>query len=258
MPLSLLRNFSQKLVRVWKEYVSPKLFPLFSAIEIGGLALAALALWGFAEIADEVLEKETQAFDTTILEAIARLHTPLLDNMMIGVTFLGDPTALTTISVACAALLLLQRRYREALILAIAAGGAVGLNFWLKALFGRARPELWERIVDVSYNSFPSGHATISLVVYGAIGYGLARHFPAWQKQIFSLTVFLVAAIGFSRLYLGVHWPTDVIAGYATGLVWLIACILTLEVSSKYLRRKGDENNQLHRSLRPKNEFDSD
>ncbi|MBD2578787.1 phosphatase PAP2 family protein [Oscillatoria sp. FACHB-1406] len=239
--MTVLRNFSKQLVHLWKKYVSAQLFPLFTAIEIAGLGIAGIALWGFGKIADEVMEQETQAFDTSILEAIARFHSPVLNSIMIFITTIGEPTVLLVLALILAIVLLAVQERREALMLAIASGGGLALNFALKAAFNRARPELWDRIVDVSFKSFPSGHATMSLVVYGAIGYGLARQFPAWQKLIATITVLLVSAIGFSRLYLGVHWPTDVIAGYATGLVWLIACILTLEISSRY--SSGKETN---------------
>jgi undecaprenyl-diphosphatase len=104
----------------------------------------------------------------------------------------------------------------------------------LKLLFGRARPALWDRIIHVGLHSFPSGHAMVSIVIYGFIGYILAKQFPQWRGRIFALTFVLIVAIGFSRLYLGVHWPTDVVAGYAAGLVWLIACIQRLELPQKY------------------------
>lgn len=242
--MTVLGNFSKKLVHLWKKYVSAQLFPLFTAIEIVGLGIALLSLWGFAKIADEVMEQETQAFDTSILEAIARLHSPVLDGIMIFITTIGEPTVLVILGLILAAVLLGLQKRREALMLAIASGGGLALNFALKAAFNRARPELWDRIIDVSFKSFPSGHATMSLVVYGAIGYGLARQFPTWQKLIATITVLLVGAIGFSRLYLGVHWPTDIIAGYATGLVWLIACILTLEISSRYTSGKEKKNDR--------------
>ncbi|MEW6497887.1 MAG: phosphatase PAP2 family protein, partial [Cyanobacteriota bacterium] len=115
-------------------------------------------------------------------------------------------------------------------ILVIAAVGAAVLNNLLKILFGRARPELWERIVDVRQYSFPSGHAMISLVIFGMIGYLLSTKFPQWRGWIIGLTIVLVTGIGLSRLYLGVHWPTDIVAGYAAGLVWLFACIFSLQV----------------------------
>ncbi|MDY6784827.1 MAG: phosphatase PAP2 family protein [Cyanobacteriota bacterium] len=234
----MLRHFSNTLVRAWKDYISPRVLPLLSTIEVVGLALAALSLWGFAQIADEVLDQETQAFDTAILQGIAQFHSPLFDNIAIAVTFFGEPNLLVLVGAIVGSVLLWKRRRSEAVVFAIAAGGATALNFWLKTVFGRARPELWERIVDANFNSFPSGHAMISLVVWGAIAYGLALDFPPWRKFISSVATILIGAIGFSRLYLGVHWPTDIIAGYTAGLVWLIACILTLEGAQRYLGEK--------------------
>lgn len=165
--------------------------------------------------------------DTAILLAIQKLHTPLLDQIMVGVTFLGEPLALVSICLGVEIFLLYNRR-PEKTKLAIATASAIGLNFLLKLLFGRARPALWDRLVNVGFHSFPSGHAMVSMVIYGFIGYILAKEFPQYEKQISALAIVLILAIGFSRLYLGVHWPTDVLAGYAIGLVWLIVCILNL------------------------------
>ena len=206
-----------------------RLFSLLLTIRVVGLLVAGFAIWVFAQIADEVVEKETTTTDTQILQAIRRLHTPLLDQIMVGITFLGQPSVLVVLSLSLGIWLLFQRRRSEATTLAIAAIGAAGLNYWLKELFARDRPALWDRVVDVRYYSFPSGHAMVSVVMYGLIGYLLAKTFPRWRGLIFILTVLLVVAIGFSRLYLGVHWPTDIAAGYAAGLVWLIACIYSLD-----------------------------
>lgn len=206
-----------------------RLFSLLLTIRVVGLLVAAFAIWVFAQIADEVVEKETTTTDTQILQSIRRLHTPLLDQIMVGITFLGQPSVLVILSLSLGIWLLFQRRRLEATTLAIAALGAAGLNYWLKELFARDRPALWDRVVDVRYYSFPSGHAMVSVVMYGLIGYLLAKIFPRWRGLIFILTVLLVVAIGFSRLYLGVHWPTDIAAGYAAGLVWLIACIYSLD-----------------------------
>lgn len=172
--------------------------------------------------------------DTSILLAIQKLHTPLLDRIMLGITSLGDPTVLLLVSLGLGFGLNHHNRRFQATTLGIAAGGAIALNCLLKLLFGRARPALWDRLIHVGLHSFPSGHAMVSIVIYGFIGYILAKQFPQWRGRIFALTFVLIVAIGFSRLYLGVHWPTDVVAGYAAGLVWLIACIQRLELRQKY------------------------
>jgi undecaprenyl-diphosphatase len=172
--------------------------------------------------------------DTGILLAIQKLHTPLLDRIMVGITFLGDPLVVLLICLVIETNLLHSNRRQQANTLGIAAVSAIGLNYWLKVLFGRVRPELWNRIIHVGHHSFPSGHAMVSMVIYGFIGYIVGKQFPQWQKQISISTVVLIVAIGFTRLYLGVHWPTDVIAGYAVGLVLLMACIFYLESPMSY------------------------
>lgn len=172
--------------------------------------------------------------DEGILLAIQKLHTPERDRIMLGITFLGDPVVLLLICLGLKIGPLYYYRRSEVTTLGIAAVGAIGLNYLLKVRFGRVRPALWKWIVDVGHYSFPSGHAMMSIVIYGFISYILAKQFPQWREQIFALTVVLVVAIGLSRLYLGVHWPTDVVAGYAVGLVWLIVCILGLELWHKY------------------------
>jgi len=87
----------------------------------------------------------------------------------------------------------------------------------LKEVFARARPELWQRVIDVRYYSFSSGHVMVSLVIYGLIGYLLANHLKQQSGWIITFTALMIVIIGFSRLYLGVHWPTDILAGYAAG-----------------------------------------
>ena len=233
MLVRFLNKLSKQLVKTWQRQVTPKLSHLLSTLWIGGFVVAALGLWAFAAIAEEVLEQETQVFDTAILQAIANFHSPLLNQIMTAITFLGEPLLLTALSVVFGIILLAQRQWSMVIILAAGAGGVIGLNFWLKDLFARDRPALWERIIDVNYYSFPSGHAMISLVIYGLIGYWLAVRFRSQQIPITSITVLLIATIGLSRLYLGVHWPTDVIAGYAAGLVWLVTCILSREAITR-------------------------
>lgn len=211
-----------------------KIRSLISIIRLGGLAVAALAMWGFATIAQEVWEKETYAFDTSILLYLRSLHDPLRDRVMLAFTFFGEPNLLLALSVSLGIILWVRKHRSEATTIAVTGAGALGLNILLKQLFARARPQLWERTVDVKFYSFPSGHAMISMVIYGLLGYLLGSRFPKQRWWIYSLTVILVAVIGLSRLYLGVHWPTDIIAGYTAGLVWLIACIYSLEVWKQF------------------------
>lgn len=172
--------------------------------------------------------------DEAILLSIQKLHTPLLDRLMVGITYMAYSVVILISSLALAISPLYYNRRWEATIAGVAGVGAIFLNCWMKVLFGRARPALWKHIINVGQHSFPSGHAMVSIVIYGFTGYILALQFPQWRFQIYALTVVLIAAIGLSRLYLGVHWLTDVTAGYAVGLVWLIACILSLESQQKY------------------------
>jgi len=223
-------DLSRRILRVWRERVGPRILPLLTTVRFIGLLIAAFALWGFYEIAEEVLERETQSIDTRILLTIRQWHTPLLDRVMVVITNIGNPSVLLVASLLLAAFLLWRKQRAETVTLSIAAIGALGLNTVLKELFARSRPELWQRTVDVNFYSFPSGHAMMSVVVFGIIGYLLATHLPRWRMTIATVTVLLVCAIGFSRLYFGVHWPTDIVAGYSAGIVWLVACILSLEI----------------------------
>jgi membrane-associated phospholipid phosphatase len=172
--------------------------------------------------------------DTKILLAIQKLHAPISNRLMLGITYLGEPATLLLICLGLSIGPLFYARRPQATTFSMAALSAFSLNYWLKILFGRTRPKLWNRLIDVRLHSFPSGHAMMSTVIYGFLGYMLAKQFPRWRKPIFAATAMLIIAIGFSRLYLGVHWPTDVVAGYAAGLMWLIICIFVLELQQKY------------------------
>lgn len=223
-------KLSKELILALPKWGREHLLPLLLTIRVVGLLLSASAMWLFAVIADDILDKESFTFDKQILLALRELQTPVWDKVMLGFTYMGQPIVLLAVCLGLGIWLVTLGQRSQATILVIAAGGAGALNFWLKSLFGRARPMLWERVVDVSHYSFPSGHAMISMVTYGMIGYLLVAKFPQWRGWITSLTLLLVTGIGLSRLYFGVHWPTDIVAGYAAGLVWLLACIFSLQV----------------------------
>ena len=143
-------------------------------------------------------------------------------------TSLGSITVLAVIVLIVTGLVLSLRQKREALVLLAAAGGGLALTGGLKDLFGRARPEAIYRAVEVTRSSFPSGHAMLSAVVYltlGAICAGYAPR-PLVKTYIMSIAMTLTLLVGVTRIYLGVHWMTDVLAGWSVGAAWATACWL--------------------------------
>ncbi len=220
----------RKLARFWVHNVHPLIATLITTIGVAGLGSSLLILFIVAKLADEVLEKEVFGFDTTLLLWIHQKANPSLDTVMLTITRLGNREFIIPI-VAISLVLLWLRQYRqEAKVFAIACLGGAILNTGLKLFFGKPRPELWTRLIPETSYSFPSGHALGSMVVYGFLAYLLTRHHPKFAKLIYILAVVLITLIGISRLYLGVHWPTDIIAGYGVGFLWLMVCTTMLKL----------------------------
>ncbi|MBR8840128.1 MAG: phosphatase PAP2 family protein [Stigonema ocellatum SAG 48.90 = DSM 106950] len=220
----------KKISRFWLRRVNPRLASLIATIGVVGLAICLIILFVLAKLAGEVLEGEAFAFDTSFLLWLHQFANPNLDNVMLTITHLGDPN-IVVIVVGVTLGTLWWRHYREeAKIFVLACLGALILNTGLKLAFGKVRPQLWHQLISETSFSFPSGHALGSLVLYGFLAYALAIHYPKQAKFIYSFAVVLIAAIGVSRLYLGVHWPTDIIAGYGVGCLWLMMCITMLKL----------------------------
>jgi len=206
--------------------------------------LAAGGLWAFAELADEVIEGETQTIDRAILLALRSsedVSDPLgprwVEEIGRDITALGGVAVLTAITLATIGYLLLQRdRWTASFVLAAVVGGLL-MSLLLKALFERPRPDLVPHGAEVYTASFPSGHAMMSAATYFTLGALLARlHTQRRLKAYFMLVaLIIVVAVGVSRVYLGVHWPTDVAAGWSVGATWAIVCWLT----AFYLQRRG-------------------
>ena len=188
---------------------------------LGYLLILSIVAW----LCTEVWEKEAFSFDRSFLLWLHQFATPQLDRVMLFITSLGNPPAVVTIFVATIAWLLLKRRYSNPIRFTIACAGGVAINQGMKLFFAKPRPELWPRLITDPTFSFPSGHAVGSMVVYGFIAYILARELPIYQRYIYAVASILIMAIGFSRLYLGVHYPTDIIAGYGVGILWLVTCL---------------------------------
>jgi membrane-associated phospholipid phosphatase len=106
--------------------------------------------------------------------------------------------------------------------------------------FARPRPLLWPRLIQETSYGFPSGHALGSIVLYGFLAYLLVRRYPGQGRSIYGMAAGLIGAIGFSRLYLGVHYPTDILAGYAVGWLWLMVCVFVLQRHSGRLNISRD------------------
>jgi membrane-associated phospholipid phosphatase len=188
---------------------------------IGYLLILSVVAW----LCTEVWEKESFSLDRSVLLWIHQFANPQLDRVMQFITALGDPPMVITVFISTSAWLGMKRRYTNGIRFLIICVGGILINQVMKLFFAKPRPELWTRLISETSFSFPSGHAVGSMVVYGFIGYILAREFPIYQRCIYAIASTLIIAIGFSRLYLGVHYPTDIIAGYGVGILWLITCL---------------------------------
>jgi undecaprenyl-diphosphatase len=188
-----------------------------------GLALSAFVIWAFAELADGVVEGESRRFDRAVLLWIHSHSPEWLDGPMRLVTALGYYQVVVPILAAIVLVFYLKGWRLSALLLLVSTVGGSLLTTVLKAVFGRARPELFDSGYTASFYSFPSGHATVAVGFYGALTLILAyrlRGFARWAVATGGVS--LVLLIGFSRLYLGVHYPTDVLAGFLAAPLWVI------------------------------------
>ena len=204
-------------------------FPFSFVVLLGCLGLLALFGW----LSQEVLEQETFGFDTTILLWLHQHSNSSIDHVMLKLTNLGDPEFVVVLVTISFSLLLWQKRVWAAQIFCLTCLGALILNQGLKLVFAKPRPHLWTPLIVEHSYSFPSGHALGSSVLYGFLAVLLASQYPRYRVGIYGIAVVIVGSIGLSRLFLGVHYPTDIIAGYAVGLLWLITCVGILQVGGK-------------------------
>lgn len=215
--------------------------------EITGLIIVLLlgaSLFTFAELAEEMREGETLSFDRAVLLALRdpqNLSDPLgpdwLESAVADITSLGGKAVLTIIVLIVSGFLFLSNRHgAAALVLGSSIGGSL-LNIALKSLFDRPRPDVVVHLVGVSSASFPSGHAMASATIYLTLGVLLARVQPDRRLKIYAgvVAATLTVIVGLSRVYLGVHWPTDVLAGWCIGAAWAMLCWLV----AAWLQRRG-------------------
>lgn len=199
------------------------------------LALLTGTIWGFVELADEVLEGETNALDERLLLALRNaedLSDPLgphwLEEMGRDFTALGGVGVLTLLTFSILGFLLLRRQFHACLYVAVAVGGAIVMSSLLKMGFDRPRPDLVAHGSYVYTASFPSGHSMMASAVYFTLAALLASLELSGRVRAYLLAIAVLFSflVGISRVYLGVHWPTDVLAGWAAGIAWALLCWL--------------------------------
>lgn len=181
-------------------------------------ALIALPLWGFGEIADEVREGETIAFDRPLLDFAHAHAAPGFDRLALLLGKLGYLYGVVPFDIALVLLLAMRRRYREGFFAGVAFGGSALLNLAAKHYFARARPDLWLSLAPETTFSFPSGHAMGSMTL-AAVVTALAWN-TRWRWPACLAAIAFALLVGMSRVYLGVHFPSDILAGWSAALAW--------------------------------------
>ncbi len=226
----------------------PKRIPLFGRLEarvlVGLLVLSGLLL-GFVFVAGEVTDGDTHGFDRDILLALRTpgdIHDPIgpfwVEAIFRDITALGGYTVLSLILGAALMYLLIDGKRLLALLMFGSVVGGFVISNILKLLFDRQRPDIVGHLVDVHSLSFPSGHAMLSAVTYLTLGAILARSEKRFLMRAYfvGVAVFLTLLIGASRVYLGVHYPTDVLAGWCAGAAWALVCLFAV----RRLQHRGD------------------
>lgn len=183
-----------------------------------------LSLWGFGALAEELHEGEAFAFDAPLLLFARDLASHGFDRFFVAISALGYEWGVVPVDLALVAWLGLKRWKREGLFAGLALGGSALLNLATKQWFARERPSLWASIVPEATYSFPSGHAMGSMTLaWVAV---LLAWRTRWRLPVSVAAVAFVVLVGMSRVYLGVHYPSDILAGWCAASAWAVACYL--------------------------------
>ncbi len=216
----------------------------YELMVLAGLLIIVGGTWGFVELADEVIEGDTQAFDEWLLRAMRRaddpgvtIGPPWLGEIGRDLTALGGMAVLALVTAGVVGFLWLDRKYAAMWFVLIATSGGLALSLALKASFIRPRPNVVPHLSYVYTSSFPSGHSIMSATVYLTLGALLTRLVGQTRLKFYFLGVAAVVTglVGISRIYMGVHYPTDVLAGWTVGLVWATFCWII----ARTLQRRG-------------------
>ncbi|WP_207485590.1 phosphatase PAP2 family protein [Arenibaculum pallidiluteum] len=226
-------------LQVWRDAFGRDLGPL------GVLFAALLGVLSFGMIAAEVVEGDTHGFDRMLLLGLRSaadpndpLGPPWAERMAQDITSLGSFTVLGLVTLGVIGYLLVARRARAALLVLASIGGGMALSSLTKLVFERPRPDLVSHLTAFQTASFPSGHAMLSAVTYLTLGALLTRIAAGRALKAYFLGAALTLSllVGSSRVYLGVHWPTDVLAGWCLGAAWAMTCWAV----ALWLQRRGE------------------
>jgi len=219
-------------------------FEFLSLSLLLGLGTAILTLTFFGWLADEALEGDARWFDDTTRALVHQFASPLLTAIMRGFSFVGSTITLTVGTIFVVVRFVMRKWKREAKLFAITMIGAALLNITLKLAFKRPRPIPFFNLSPPESYSFPSGHSLTSAVFFGALAAIITARIKSKRVRvaiwIVSTTMFLL--IGLSRIYLGVHYTTDVIAGFAAALIWiLVVRFVELQLARRKRRKVGQD-----------------
>ena len=206
----------------------------------GGVAMAAVAFWFFKKQAEHVVEGRADRYDLMVFDVVHRIDNPGMHRFMEAVTQLGSHAAIGTAAGITALAMLREGRRGDAWTVAVSTGGAMAINTILKNVFQRKRPqELARRIKLPKSHSFPSGHSLLSAATYPIVAHHFVQHRSiATQAVVHSLAGMTILCVGFSRIYFGVHFLSDVLGGFAAGFGWLGLTSL----SHTFVERGAPEN----------------
>jgi undecaprenyl-diphosphatase len=225
------------------------------SILVGAIVILAL-IWIFATLAGEVMEGDTRQFDEWVLGALREPADPgllrgpkWLASGAQDLTALGSPTVLGLTVLVVTGYLFLHGLYRNGMFIFVASVGGWVLNWLLKAAFARSRPDIVPHLREVMSSSFPSGHALTSAAVYLTLGALLMRIADGRLAKYYCIAIamLLTVLVGSSRVFLGVHYPTDVVAGWLIGMSWALLCWVverTLERRAGLKREKEQVEKQ--------------
>ncbi len=216
------RTPARRRVAEKKAHESGPFLPVLIGMS-GGIALATVAFWFFQQQADQVVAGKADKYDTALMDLIHSYDSPHMNEVMHGATAVGSHVVVGTVAGMTAIHMFRRHRKHDAWTIIISTGGAMVLNAALKAIFQRQRPqELARRIRLPRSHSFPSGHSLLSAATYPIVAHHLVEtQSPQQQMVVHAFVASAILGVGFSRVYLGVHFPSDVLGGFAAGLGWL-------------------------------------